>query len=366
MSQSAANLPSSSALSSHSMAAKPSGTFGASPNKPSFVLGNSNTMPGTGSVPNSNGAGGGTNTSSMSDSTSYRAPFSVQFSAATEMILKRLRGEGGPLNPSAALGLGAGGAVQPPGYEDVRRSVLQGMKTTLNMDLPTPTTSLPRKGAKAGTTRISTPTISTPTASASISLNASASTVGGSGGRVGIGGGSSSGANRGKVTTKSSKARPGTKRKRAKDESESEVSDVMSGLGGDSDFDDAGSVTHLPTQTLSGRKVVKPTQFSPAAVEGTSRKRGGYKRTGRSVDQALCKRCGRGHSPASNMIVFCDGCNLGWHQMCHDPMVSDELVKDESKEWFCNDCTAKREKAAKPTLQLVRDSGWAGKSVEEV
>jgi succinate---hydroxymethylglutarate CoA-transferase len=334
-------------------------TFGASPNKPTFNLGNSNTMPGAGSATNTNGAGAGTNTSSITDSTSYRAPFSVQFSAATEMILKRLRGEGGPLNPSSALGLGAGGAVQPPGYEDVRRSVLQGMKTTLNMDMPVTTPTVPKKGARASTARISTSTISTPTASAPIIVNASAGTMGGTGGGSGS-------ANRGKIPAKSGKARAGNKRKRAKDESESEVSDVMSGLGEDSDSDGAGSVTHLPTQTLSGRKVVKPTQFSPAAVEGPSRKRGGYKRTGRNVDQALCKRCGRGHSPASNMIVFCDGCNLGWHQMCHDPMVSDELVRDESKEWFCNDCSAKREKAAKPTLQVVRDSGWAGKSVEEV
>lgn len=317
-------------------------------------------MLGTGSATNSNGAAAGTNTSSITDSTSYRAPFSVQFSAATEMILKRLRGEGGPLNPSAALGLGAGGAAQPPGYEDVRRSVLQGMKTTLNMDMPATTSPALKKGARVGTARISTPAASTP-----ISVNSGASTVVGSGGRVGTSGGAGS-ANRGKISAKSGKARASNKRKRAKDESESEVSDVMSGLGGDSDSDGADSVTHLPTQTLSGRKVVKPTQFSPAAVEGPSRKRGGYKRTGRSVDQALCKRCGRGHSPTSNMIVFCDGCNLGWHQMCHDPMVSDELVKDESKEWFCNDCMAKREKTAKPTLQVVRDSGWAGKSAEEV
>lgn len=346
MSQPAGSSPSFSTRFARPIAAKPAGSVGASasnsPNTPQ-------TMVATGTATTSHGASTGASigTPSTADTQTARPQFTFQFSAATEMILKRLRGEGGPLNPSSTLGMRSGasvGAVQPPGYEDVRRSVLQGMKTTLTMDIPPVTV---KKNPKVVAARTATPT----------SVDASASPASGGG------------AGKGKATPKAGRAKAGTKRKRAKDDSDSADDSTMSGLGGDSDSDGNGSVTNMPKQTLSGRKVVKPTQFNPAAVEGPSRKRGPYqyKRTGRSAEQALCKRCGRGHSPSSNMIVFCDGCNAGWHQMCHDPMVSDDLVKDESKEWFCNDCAAKRAKAAIPPVpEAGKDSAWLGKSLEEV
>jgi hypothetical protein len=345
MSQPAASTPSSAFRSTRPIAAKPSVSSGANNSSPS---GTPHTMATTGPVTPGNGTNIGASTSAPATAEAARPQFTFQFSAATEMILKRLRGEGGPLNPSAALGMRSGattGAVQPPGYEDVRRSVLQGMKTTLNMDIP-PVTA--KKNPKvAAVARTATPT----------NVEASASPVSGSG------------SGKGKAAARAGKAKAGTKRKRVKDESDSaDDSAAMSGLGGDSDSDGHGSVTNMPKQTLSGRKVVKPAQFNPAAVEGPTRKRGpyNYKRTGRSVEQALCKRCGRGHSPASNMIVFCDGCNIGWHQMCHDPLVLDELVKDESKEWFCNDCAAKRAKVTAPILEAGKDAAWLGKSIEEV
>ncbi len=344
MSQPAASSPSSAFRTTRPIAAKPSVSAN---NSSSF--GTPRTMAATVPVTPGNGANTGASASAPATVEAARPQYTFQFSAATEMILKRLRGEGGPLNPNATLGVRSGatitGAVQPPGYEDVRRSVLQGMKTTLNMDIhPIPVKKNPKVAAVA---RTSTPT--------SVEASASPTSGGGSG--------------KGKAATRSGKAKAGTKRKRVKDDSDSaDDSAAMSGLGGDSDSDGQSSVTNMPKQTLSGRKVVKPAQFNPAAVEGPTRKRGphNYKRTGRSVEQALCKRCGRGHSPASNMIVFCDGCNIGWHQMCHDPMVSDELVKDESKEWFCNDCAAKRAKATAPTQEAGKDTAWLGKSVDEV
>ncbi|TVY85602.1 SWM histone demethylase complex subunit, partial [Lachnellula willkommii] len=142
--------------------------------------------------------------------------------------------------------------------------------------------------------------------------------------------------------------------------SEDEESDAMSKLGGDSDSDDAESVTELPKITQSGRHIVKPAPFIPAVSEPNTRKRAPSKR---AQEQALCKRCGRGHSPQKNMIVFCDGCNLGWHQMCHDPIVSEEMVNDETAPWYCTECSKKR--GIKPASSEPKGVSWQGHSAEE-
>jgi PHD-finger len=292
---------------------------------------------------------------SMGSNSTGSRPFETKFSAATEMILKRIR-EGGPLNASVALGLGTEGGIQPPGYESVRRSVLQGMKTTLNMDFDAvmPPSSA-RRSAKAVPPKMNAGS-STPTSAGSGAVavvTASTPTA------------ASAPVSKGKVTPRTGKAKAGTKRKRAKDSESTEESGAMSDFSEDSDSESAKSVTNLPTKTLSGRKVVKPAQFDPAAIEGPQKKRAPNRRVGRNSEQVLCKRCGRGHSPASNMIVFCDGCNLGWHQMCHDPTVSDELVKDESREWFCYECSLKKAQMPSP-ISESKSSAWAGKSIEEV
>lgn len=53
---------------------------------------------------------------------------------------------------------------------------------------------------------------------------------------------------------------------------------------------------------------------------------------------AVCKNCGRGHSPSSNQIVFCDTCNTPWHQYCHDRPITPSVIIHEDKEWHCADC----------------------------
>ena len=250
------------------------------------------------------------------------------------MILKRLRGEGGPLNPTSVLGVAS--QHQAAAYEDVRRTVLEGMKTSHNMEFaaPTPTPRRPPKAPRTG--------------SASGKGSASGTPVGKKGGAK----------NR--------------KRKRVKDESEESAgeSEEMSDLGDEDESDDSASVTAFPSMTQSGRKVVKPTQFVPEVSAAPPRKRSAPNRRpgpGRNVENALCKRCGRGHSPANNMIVFCDGCNIGWHQMCHDPVITEDVVKDETTEWFCVDCTAKRDKrkgerAKTSTPKYGEDTPWDEKS----
>lgn len=141
---------------------------------------------------------------------------------------------------------------------------------------------------------------------------------------------------------------------------------------------DAASAQKQPqphTMTKSGRQVQKPVTYNPADMEAIgSRKRTHYGK--RTTEQALCKKCSRMHSPASNQMVFCDGCNDGWHQRCHDPWITDDVVKDQSRNWFCTGCQAKREPRQPPSKkqkvepppkqpQLPVRESWAGKSAQQ-
>ncbi|CUS07189.1 unnamed protein product [Tuber aestivum] len=92
-------------------------------------------------------------------------------------------------------------------------------------------------------------------------------------------------------------------------------------------------------KTKSGRKVHRPAHFNPAQKQ-PSRRRGPYRRI---HDARICKICQRGHSPQSNMIVFCDGCNTPYHQLCHDPPIDDLVIAVAEAEWFCASCSKKRE-----------------------
>ncbi|EGE83442.1 hypothetical protein RJZ56_006629 [Blastomyces dermatitidis] len=121
---------------------------------------------------------------------------------------------------------------------------------------------------------------------------------------------------------------------------------------GDSSFDEscdeAASVT---TQTKSGRQIHRPTVFYPAlAATGSgsptgadvsssspARKRRRVYRKGKEMN-VVCKRCERGHSPAANVIVFCDDCNRPWHQFCHDPPIEKEVITVKELKWFCKEC----------------------------
>ncbi len=267
-----------------------------------------------------------TNQASMPTSPPKYVP---QFSATTEMILKRINS--GATSSLSSIGI----TGMPPGYEDMRRSVLQGMKTSANMEIPaTPPTNrrASTKASGSGSAR------ATPTPG--------------------------SGKGKGKATPKS---RAGTKRKRVKAEEsmseEESEEDNMSKVGSGSDSDSSEEVVMLPKITQSGRQIVKPTQFVPQAYEPSAKRRAPSKK---SQEQALCKRCGRGHSPDNNMIVFCDGCNGGWHQQCHDPHVSDEAIKDEDAPWFCAECSRKKGLKTVPVPESPKGVSWAGKSTEEV
>lgn len=135
---------------------------------------------------------------------------------------------------------------------------------------------------------------------------------------------------------------------------------------GDKDDTDASETYGpLPTQSRSGRKISKvaslthvprtvidlepntvatPTE-GPKTTEklGSGKKEKGKKRYRKPGETSVCKNCGRGHSPASNVIVFCDGCNTPWHQHCHDPPIPWDVVRIEEQEWHCAVCEVLRE-----------------------
>lgn len=74
---------------------------------------------------------------------------------------------------------------------------------------------------------------------------------------------------------------------------------------------------------------------TPPAIKATKKRR-------KPGETAVCINCGRGHSPNSNQIVFCDGCNTPWHQFCHDRPITPSVVQIEDKEWKCSECETAR------------------------
>lgn len=274
--------------------------------------------------------------SSIATDSSHK--YTPQFSATTQMILERIHSRNSSTLTSMSI---PGTVVPPPGYEDMRRSVLQTMRTSMNMQIPA--TPARDKKTKPKYTR----------------------STSGSGLSISPTGVSTSSVGKGKSAIRNQRSKTSGKRKRIKDKSEDsdeESNNNILQLGGDSDLDDSDTVTKLPKITQSGRHIVKPTQFVPATYENYSRRRTSSRK---AQEQALCKRCGRGHSPQNNMIVFCDGCNLPWHQNCHKPVIPDDAVLVESALWFCSECSQR--KGIKSEYEAApKGMSWARRSIEEV
>lgn len=271
-------------------------------------------------------------------SSNNRPPYIPQFSAATQMILQRINGKAGSLSSALSSASAVAKTIEQSTFEDAKRRLVMNMNTSLTMPLPTPrvpsipttSTSLPIDDAF----QLRTPSVAKPVVS------------------------------KGSVKVPAKRGRPpkGTKRKRSKDEHDdsSSLSDLPHNVVEDPSKDQAA-----PTTTKSGRHVQKPSQFNPSSPASTQKRKHYGKRT---PEQALCKVCTRGLSPQKNQIVFCDGCNLCWHQLCHDPYIDDDFVSNETRSWFCSRCLAKRERhlAKKRSLDGFKGVSWAAKSAEQV
>lgn len=148
------------------------------------------------------------------------------------------------------------------------------------------------------------------------------------------------------------------KRKRADSDYKEDLDDE------DDDFDDVASRDSTPeynptasTLTRSGRQSQKPapivTTSTPTAPNSAKRPTLMLSTSSPSVKKhpkikvkvyrgreqfALCEHCLRGNGPPGNDIVFCDACNRCWHQRCHEPRVTKEMIADTKAEWFCAEC----------------------------
>lgn len=111
------------------------------------------------------------------------------------------------------------------------------------------------------------------------------------------------------------------------------------------------STDHDTRTSRTGRVIKPPTAFTPPPATVASGKRKGGSR--KKEANVVCIHCNRGHSPANNAIVFCDGCNNTWHQKCHDPPIDDQVILVKDMEWHCRKCKpAPRPTAAKKTLPV--------------
>lgn len=109
----------------------------------------------------------------------------------------------------------------------------------------------------------------------------------------------------------------------------------------DDGSDNDGGGVRLPLKTKSGRSVHRPSQFVPTLASPTNTAAGGArkkKRFRKNAENAVCKSCERGHSPANNAIVFCDGCGAAYHQYCHQPPIEKDVIDIPEKEWLCKEC----------------------------
>ncbi|KAI1746733.1 hypothetical protein F4782DRAFT_474868 [Xylaria castorea] len=267
-----------------------------------------------------------------------RRPYVPQFSAATQLILSRINSKPGSLSAALSSASSMARSIEKSAFEDAKRRLVMNMNTSLTMPMPTPEKG--QSGSMRDSFRLRTSTPVSATAKAKPVLTKLA-------------------ASKPLPSKQKGKVVRGTKRKRSKDNE-----DTSSSLSEPSDSEGDVKAQMAATMTKSGRQVQKPTQFNPAD-KASSQKRKHYGK--RTVEQALCKVCTRGLSPNMNQIVFCDGCNFCWHQMCHDPYIDDDFVNNETRSWFCGRCLVKREKALarKKTLSEHRGVSWASKSTDQ-
>lgn len=276
---------------------------------------------------------------SSASSTGQR-PYVPQFSAATQMILSRISSKPGSLSAALSSASSMARGIEKSAFDDAKRRLVMNMNTSLTMPMPTPAPRRPASMSDSFQLRTSAPVPMSGTTKPVLVKPATPKSL---------------------PPKQKGKTARGTKRKRGKDNENSSSS--LSELS-ESDMDATTKGQTPATMTKSGRQVQKPTHFNPVDTAASQKRKHYGKRT---AEQALCKVCTRGLSPDMNRIVFCDGCNFCWHQMCHDPYIHDEIVGDETRSWFCNRCMAKREKALakKKTMEEYKGVSWASKTAAQ-
>lgn len=118
----------------------------------------------------------------------------------------------------------------------------------------------------------------------------------------------------------------------------------------------AAAAPTVARTSRTGRVINAPTSFAPAPSDATGKRKPGSRKKEANI---VCVHCGRGNSPSSNQIVFCDGCNTTWHQKCHDPSIPDDVIEVRESEWLCASCkpVPRAETKAKSTKPAVKKDG---------
>ncbi|KAK6356673.1 hypothetical protein TWF718_001013 [Orbilia javanica] len=57
-----------------------------------------------------------------------------------------------------------------------------------------------------------------------------------------------------------------------------------------------------------------------------------------SILNARCVKCHKASDSKGDKIVFCDGCERPYHQMCHRPKIDQSYIEFLEKNWFCFEC----------------------------
>lgn len=52
------------------------------------------------------------------------------------------------------------------------------------------------------------------------------------------------------------------------------------------------------------------------------------------VEDSNCIVCGSGDSKRANQVLLCDGCDVGYHMLCHTP----QLSRIPAGKWYCHKC----------------------------
>lgn len=95
----------------------------------------------------------------------------------------------------------------------------------------------------------------------------------------------------------------------------------------------------------------KPVAFVPTIPEPSqSVKR---RKSTKTLLAAKCKTCHRETEPSNNRIVFCDACSTAYHQFCHSPPISNEVVNVLEKEWLCGPCMRSKQNLVEGADSLV-------------
>lgn len=259
------------------------------------------------------------------------------FSPATEEILKRV-------TTNTTLGT--------PGWEAAREAVLKNMATSDKIPTPPPRDAPSRRGrggkkpsplsnginappetpiAAVKEEAIETPgPVSVPSTGRGRGRGRGRASLRGSASVRGLGSARGLGRGRGR-------GRGGGRGGRRKSDGDDVIKVEDAG-----DSDSSENYTPLATATRSGRSVQKPEAFVPvipSPTQGQKRKRNFGRR---NPELTVCKLCLRPHSPATNMIVFCDDCNTPYHRYCHHPPIPQEVVDIADMEWHCSECKIQR------------------------